>query len=277
MTFTIDEEQATPILARKHGVEPFGVVVVHGGPGAAGDMGPVAQRLAKGKGILEPIQTASTVGGQVEELRTAVESLAIPPVVLIGHSWGAWLSCLVAASYPRLVRKLILIGTPPFEEKYVHLIRENRLKRLRHDEQQQFTYLADMLSRAEPGEANVYLAPLGELAAKADSYDPIAIDVDLSIPTISERAGEIYAGVWPEAANMRRTGELLRLTTLIKCPIVAVHGEYDPDPIEGVEAPLTATSRDFQLLVLEKCGHDPWRERWAVDEFFQVLESQLVS
>jgi pimeloyl-ACP methyl ester carboxylesterase len=138
------------------------------------------------------MQTSSSVDGQVEELRTAVQSLALPPVVLIGHSW-AWLSCIVAASYPKLLRKLILIGTPPFEEKYVHLIRENRLKRLTHDEQQQFAYLADRLSRAEPGEANVYLAPVGKLAAKADSYDPIASDVHLPIPSISERAGEIYA------------------------------------------------------------------------------------
>ena len=81
----IDEGRATPILARTHGIEPFKVVVVHGGPGAAGEMGPVAQRLGHSRGVLEPMQSAATVHGQVDELRTAVESLAIPPVVLIGH------------------------------------------------------------------------------------------------------------------------------------------------------------------------------------------------
>lgn len=109
-------------------------MVVHGGPGAAGEMGPVAQRLGFTRGVLEPMQTATSVQGQLDELRQAIESLSIPPVVLIGHSWGAWLSCFVADSCPSLVRKLILIGAPAFEEKYVPLLRENRLKRLTPDE-----------------------------------------------------------------------------------------------------------------------------------------------
>jgi pimeloyl-ACP methyl ester carboxylesterase len=277
VTFMSDEGRTTPILVRKHGTEPFGVVVVHGGPGAAGDMGPVAQRLAEPRGILEPMQTASTVDGQVEELRTALESLAVPPVVLIGHSWGAWLSCIVAATYPQLVRKLILIGTPPFEQKYVHLIRENRMKGLTHDEQQQFAYLADMLNSAEPGEAKVYLDRLGELVADADTYDPIAIDSLLPIPSISKTAGEIYAGVWPEAARMRQTGELLQLMARIECPVVAIHGEQDPHPAEGMGAPLSGTLRDFQIVILEKCGHAPWRERQAVDKFYEVLERHVTA
>src|SRR3954454_11622430 len=105
-----DEDQTPPLLARKHGIEPFRVVVVHGGPGAAGEMGPVAQRLARSRGVLEPMQSATTVSGQVDELRRALDSLCVPPAVLFCHSWGAWLSCLVAADYPLLVRKLILIG-----------------------------------------------------------------------------------------------------------------------------------------------------------------------
>ena len=274
----IDEGRATPILARTHGIEPFKVVVVHGGPCAAGEMGPVAQRLGYSRGVLEPMQSATTVYGQVDELRTAVESLAIPPVVLIGHSWGAWLSCFVAANYPQLVRKLILIGAPAFEEKYVPLLRENRLKRLAPEEREEFIYLAEMLNRrAEAGEANAHLGRLGELAGKTDTYDPIPLDFDLPTPSISDKSGEIYAGVWPEAAAMRRTGELLPIMTRIDCPLVAIHGEYDSTPVEAIAAPLAATLRDFQMVVLEKCGHDPWRERWAVDKFYDVLERQLIS
>jgi hypothetical protein len=29
------------------------------------------------------------------------------------------------------------------------------------------------------------------------------------------------------------------------------------------------------MFVVEKCGHDPWRERWAVDRFYQLVEGQL--
>jgi len=172
----------------KHGVKPYRVVVVHGGPGAAGEMGPVAQRLAASRGVLEPMQSATTVQGQVNELRAAVESLCVPPVVLIGHSWGAWLVCFVTARYPHLVHKIILIGAPALDEKYVPSLRENRLKRLTQAEREEFTYLADKTSRpAEAGDATAQLSRVGELAAKTDTYDPIPIDVDLPPPSISEK------------------------------------------------------------------------------------------
>jgi pimeloyl-ACP methyl ester carboxylesterase len=74
---------------------------------------------------------------------------------------------------------------------------------------------------------------------------------------------------------MRRAGELLPIVARIECPVIAIHGEYDPTPIEGVAEPLSASLREFQMVVLPKCGHDPWRERWAVDEFYAVLERQL--
>ena len=107
--------------------------------------------------------------------------------MLIGHSWGAWLSCLVAANHPQLVRKMILIG-PPFEEKYVPLLRENRLKRLTPEERAEFLYLADMLNRrAEVEEATAYLGRLGDSAGKTDAYDPIPIDFDLPRPSICDK------------------------------------------------------------------------------------------
>jgi pimeloyl-ACP methyl ester carboxylesterase len=149
-TKVVDPSQPPQILARKFGSEPFNVVVVHGGPGAAGEMGPVAQRLGQSRGVLEPLQSATTVQGQVDELRMALESLCAPPVVLIGHSWGAWLTCFKAADHPQLVRKLILVGAPAFAEKYVAEyvaeFRENRLKRLTDDQRQEFLRLAEMLS-----------------------------------------------------------------------------------------------------------------------------------
>jgi pimeloyl-ACP methyl ester carboxylesterase len=107
----------------------------------------VARRLAGARGVLEQMQTATTVKGQVEELRAALKARADPPVVLVGHSWGAWLSCILAAKYPRLVRKLVLVGSGPFEEKYVPLLRDNRLLRLTVSEREEFRTLAELLAR----------------------------------------------------------------------------------------------------------------------------------
>jgi hypothetical protein len=63
-----------------------------------------------------------------------------------------------------------------------------------------------MLNSAEPGEAKVYLDRLGELVADADTYDPIAIDSLLPIPSISKTAGEIYAESGPKLPECARLG-----------------------------------------------------------------------
>jgi pimeloyl-ACP methyl ester carboxylesterase len=102
---------------RKYGKSPFSIVVVHGGPGAAGEMAPVAHELSFGSGVLEPIQTAASLEGQAEELKTVLENEGGLPVTLIGFSWGAWLSFIVAARYPTIIKKLILVGSGPYEEK----------------------------------------------------------------------------------------------------------------------------------------------------------------
>jgi pimeloyl-ACP methyl ester carboxylesterase len=78
-------------------------------------MAPVARELSNMSGIIEPLQTAMSIGGQVEELQTVLKENTAFPVILIGHSWGAWLSFMFAAEYPSFISKLILVASGPFE------------------------------------------------------------------------------------------------------------------------------------------------------------------
>src|SRR5579872_2747503 len=135
---------------RLHGEPPYRVVVVHGGPGAAGDLFAVARRLANRGGVLEPMQTAASVDGQVLELATAIERQTDPPIVLIGHSWGAWLSALVAAEHADRVRKMILVGSGALDEQYVPMLRARRLERLTSAERVEFRSLAQRLDEPDP-------------------------------------------------------------------------------------------------------------------------------
>jgi len=131
---------------RKYGNAPFNVAVLHGGPGAPGEMAPVARELSSAKGVLEPLQTATTIEGQIGELRDVLAKNGDLPVTLIGWSWGAWLSFVFAANYPAFVRKLILIGSGPFEEKYALKIMDDRLSRLSIEEKTETLYLIKNLS-----------------------------------------------------------------------------------------------------------------------------------
>jgi pimeloyl-ACP methyl ester carboxylesterase len=260
---------------RKYGSDPYRVVVVHGGPGAVGSVAPIARTLGQTRGVLEPFQTATTLDGQIEELRLVVEHNTTLPVTVIGHSWGAWLGALVTAAYPDLVRKLILVGSGPFEEQYVPKIAENRFKRLSPQEQQEYLQLVDLLERSAVLASEISLSRLGELSDKADSYDSIEIPNDtIDLGDIANPA-EVYQGVWPQAARLRATGELLRCVATITCPVVAIHGDCDPHPAEGIQQPLAANVKDFQMTILEKCGHTPWCERHAIERFYQILEHEL--
>lgn len=255
---------------RAYGKAPFHVAVIHGGPGAAGEMAPVARELASGWGVLEPLQTARSVKGQIEELRTVMKKNGDIPVFLIGFSWGAWLSYILAARYPSLVKKLILVASGPFEEKYVAGIQETRLSRLSEEERAEVESLIEIIENPATKERDEAFARFGALFSKADTYDPIEHE-----PEPIDYQVDIFQGVWDEAAELRRSGKLLELGKRIKCPVVAIHGDYDPHPAEGVQKPLSAVLKSFRLILLENCGHKPWIERQARDKFYRILKEEL--
>jgi pimeloyl-ACP methyl ester carboxylesterase len=255
---------------RTYGRAPFNVAVIHGGPGAAGEMAPVARELSSGGGILEPIQTKSSLEGQIEELKTVLEKNGDLPVFLIGFSWGAWLSYIFASRYPSFVKKLILIGSGPFEEKYAEKIQQTRLNRLSEEERTEVKSLIEILDNPLAKDKNMAFARFGALFSKADAYDPILQETDVTDCDVG-----IFKSVWQGAAELRRSGKLLQLGKYIKCPVVAIHGDYDPHPALGVQKPLSAILKSFRFILLKNCGHKPWIERQARDRFYKILKEEL--
>ncbi len=233
-------------------------------------MAPVARELAAMTSILEPFQTGTTLAGQVEELRSTLEELARLPVVLIGFSWGAFLSWIVAARYPELVKKLVLVSSAPFEERYAPAITQMRMQRLDRKQRETAQSLLAALNREDAADKDRILADLGHLLARADAYDPASLTDECF-----HCQYDVFSGVWDEASDLRREGEILRMGKTIRCPVVAIHGDFDPHPAEGVRDPLTTVLADFRFVLLERCGHRPWAERYAADEFFRVLVKEI--
>jgi pimeloyl-ACP methyl ester carboxylesterase len=258
---------------RKYGKPPYTVAVVHGGPGAAGEMAPVARELASERGVLEPLQSAASLEGQVSELSEILKKHAEIPAVLIGFSWGAWLSVLVAASDSTLARKLILIGSGPFDNAYAAKILETRLNRLSEAEKTEYISTIERLENRAAGDKDALLERLARLAAKTDGYAPDPLELRRSpAPSYS---GAVYQNVWREAAELRKEGALLSVLHDIECPVVAIHGDYDPHPADGVRKPLASAIDDFRFMVLEKCGHRPWIEKHARTRFYELLADEL--
>jgi pimeloyl-ACP methyl ester carboxylesterase len=255
---------------RTYGKPPFSVAVIHGGPGAPGEMAPVARELARTRGVLEPLQTESSIIGQVQELKRVLEENAGLPVTLIGFSWGAILSFIFTAENPSMVKRLILVGSGVFEEKYAAGIGRTRISRLSPEEQREMEMLLVRLNDPREEEKDIIFARVGEYLARSDSYDPYPVPEE-----VIAYQYDIFTSVWREAGALRKRGDLLAMGRRIHCPVVAIHGDFDPHPADGVRLPLSRVLCDFRFILLERCGHRPWIERAARERFFVILQAEL--
>lgn len=270
MSESTNQQRNTVETARMYGDAPYNVAVIHGGPGAPGGMAPVARELASDRGILEPLQTAGSLAGQVEELRVTLKKHGELPITLVGWSWGAWLGFILAAHHPACVKKLVLVGSGPFEAKYAAAIQETRLGRLSEAERAEVELLEEALRDPQAKDKSAAFARFGRLFSRADAYDPIEHE-----PDVSEYQVDVFQNVWQDAAEMRKTGKLLELAGHIECPVIAIHGDHDPHPAEGVQKPLSAALESLRFILLQNCGHTPWFERQARDEFYAILREEL--
>jgi pimeloyl-ACP methyl ester carboxylesterase len=233
-------------------------------------MAPAARELSSNWGVLEPLQTASSLDGQIEELHRVLEQHADLPVTLIGSSWGAMLSFIFVARHPAFVSKAILVGSGVYEERYAAGIQETRLSRLSDDEKQEALALMESLNDPAVADKNTSLARLGELYTRADACNPLTLATE-----VLECQYHIYQTVWKDAEALRRSGKLLELGIHIQCPVLAIHGDCDPHPAAGVREPLSSVLKDFRFILLQNCGHLPWIERNARDAFYGILRDEL--
>ena len=257
---------------REHGAPPFSTLVLHGGPGAAGSAHGLArdvhQLLDGSGGVLEPYSRALSLDEQLSGLSLLIKEHCRGPVPLVGHSFGAMLGLVLTAREPQRVSRLILVGSGVFEDRYAELIMQTRLSRLSPSEQEEARLLLKRI--AEAGATDLDLSRFGCLMSLADGFDLIE---GTDSPTHCDLA--VFQAVWPEMAALRTSGKLLGLASQVQCPVLAVHGLYDSHPIKGVCEPLSRTVKDFRCTGLEKCGHEPWRERMARDRFLAILRQEL--
>jgi pimeloyl-ACP methyl ester carboxylesterase len=257
---------------RIYGSPPYKIAVIHGGPGAPGTMAPVAQELAKQWGVLEPLQTSDSLEGQVQELYTILDQHGDPPMTLIGSSWGAMLAFILTARHPQPIKKLILVGSGVYEERFAPGILETRLNRLENRERQHALSLMESLDNPAVEDKSAILARLGEIFTRTDAYDPITLDTKAL-----DVQYDVHQRVWEDAIQLRRSGELMALGRRIHCPVVAIHGDYDPHPASGIQEPLSSVLTDFRFILLQNCGHLPWIEVQARAKFYAILEEELRS
>lgn len=258
------------INCRKYGNSPFRIAVIHGGPGTAGELAPVARQLSINFGVIEPLQSKSSIEELIQEMHTVLNTHGNRPITLIGHSWGAWLSLIFTARFKTIVNKLIIIGGASFEKEFTKDLAKTRLERLNRSEILRFDSLLIKLNDPDNQDKDTTFKQIGNLISKADTCRPINDKNE-----ICEYNYNIFQNVWKEAEKLRDSGELLKLIGKVNCPVIAIHGDNDSHPYEGVRQPLSRIIKDFKFIKLNKCGHNPWNELYAKDKFYDILRSEL--
>lgn len=227
-------------LFRLYGEAPCRVVVLHGGPGAPGCAAGLCRGLAEWTGAAEHLQKAHGWQELCSEIAELIDGQCGGRAAVVGHSYGAWLALLFAEKYPEKIEKAVLIGCGPLEEKYLPLLLETRRV------------------RKEAG------------LSDTDNYCPLpGAGGDMLYFDEAQ-----HIALMNEISGMRCSGELLERARSVCCPVYALHGAYDPHPVSGVSESM-AGKGNFSLTVLDRCGHDPWKEKYAREAFFSLLRGIL--
>ena len=110
------------MFVRHNGKSGPVLLVLHGGPAAAGDVAPVAKGISGSFHSVEPWQRGSggeplTVARHIADVHQIVMDLGgISPVAILGHSWGAMLALCYAAKHPNYAGPIVLVGCGTFEQ-----------------------------------------------------------------------------------------------------------------------------------------------------------------
>jgi len=149
-------------------------------------------------------------------------------------------------------------------------IMSTRSDRLSHEDRSVLDSLGTKLNNPENKNKNRIFAGLGTIIDKADTCDPIEHSSE-----VIEYRYDIYESIWKQAQELRTSGGLVALGAHIRCPVVAIHGDYDPHPADGVKIPLSRIIKNFRFILLENWGHRPWLERSARHRFYEILNEEL--
>jgi len=264
-----------PIEVRRYGEAGPLVAVLHGGPGAPGEVSPLARALAEGFTVLEPWQRHSgdrplTVAGHVEDLAAVLPEGA----ALVGWSWGAMLALSFAAANPGRVRSLALVGCGTYDPSSRAAYQEALGRRLGEEGRRRAErWRGEMEAAGSDDERNRLLGALGRLLEGAQACEPLPDQV--GEPIWVDARG--HQETWTDVLRLQAEGVEPSAFRAITCPVLMLHGDDDPHPGPATFEVLRRFIPQLQYRGFPRCGHQPWAERHAREPFLAALRDWLTS
>lgn len=263
----------TDLVVREYGTGMELVMALHGGPAAAGDVAPLARELGRQWHVFEPFQRTSggrplTVAAHVQDLNDLIRKCCGDGrPVLVGHSWGAMLALAYAAEYPRTPAALVLIGCGTFSSAARAEFEARLDARLTPADRASIL----QIGRTE-ADADRRFAAVGRLMTRVYAHD--VEDVAEQVTVVDAQAHE---ETWADMVRLQREDIYPAAFTAIGVPVLMLHGEVDPHPGRLISEDLRTHIPQLQYREFPKCGHSPWLERQARQDFFETLNAWLAA
>ena len=260
-----------PLTVFAHGRTGPVIIALHGGPGAPGSAATWAREMSASFRVLEPLQRGSgdvplTVARHVDDLHELIARRGGEPPALVGHSWGALLALAFAARHPNEVSALVLVGCAGVDLPTRDRVRANRLARMSPGMRARY----DALER-DTGDRDKRLRRMAELLVPVDSEDLLPGPYELG--AVDARA---HDQTWADMLRLQDDGTYPAEFARIDAPVLMLHGSGDPHPGPLIRASLARYVRRLEYVSLARCGHYPWLERGARDEFYDIARSWLL-
>lgn len=243
------------------------VVVLHGGPSAAGTAEPIAKGLSKDFHVYEPWQRASgdiplSVAVHISDLNKLITSICpnIPPAI-VGESWGAMLALAYATEHPDSVSSLALVSCGTFDEKS-----RGRAVKIRKQR------IADHIKKHPDFSNDLQLSFQDQVMKWHDMTDNYDIEPScLTDAQAEEFDMKAHTETWRDMMRCQEECIYPQSFTAIKSPVIMLHGEYDPHPGKMIRDDLKKYIPHLQYHEFSRCGHSPATERYVREYFFRVL------
>jgi pimeloyl-ACP methyl ester carboxylesterase len=265
---------AQTIQFRRYGHDGPLVALLHGGPGAAGEMAPLAEQLSARFVVMEPLQRAGggiplTVAAHVADLHRILQKpLRTEAVRLVGFSWGAMLAMTYAARHPAGVDRVVAVGCGTFDKKARQVYQTRMAERMNETAHRRMNEIQTALaSEKDQARRDMLFAELGHICTRLQAFDPMETDSSESL-RCDEKA---FCETWADVLSLQEQGLQPAEFSHITAPVTLIHGDADPHPGRLIYESLRPVIRELAYVEIPQCGHKPWIERRAADIFHAAL------
>jgi len=109
---------------------------------------------------------------------------------------------------------------------------------------------------------------------KVESYELLEETDDPTERLVPDEAG--HNETWNDALRLQQEGIEPAAFRSVSARVLMIHGDVDPHPGAPTRDLLRQFMPGLEYVQLDRCGHEPWRERHARDRFVEVVREWLV-